>query len=434
WLNMDRRDNLMVIESLLLLEEPLDVERFVRILRRRVVDRYPVFRQRPVAARLPGTLPRWEDDPDFTLEGHLHHVVLPDPGDDRTLQEYVGEHLDRPLDRSQALWEMHLVDGYGGGSAIYSRLHHSLADGIALMQVLLSLTDADPDRDLEEQDEEAPPHHGLIADAAHLAGAAVHELPTLLAPTRMPARAIAAATLARQSARVTAKLLLTRNPDTAVSGAVGCDKRVVWSPAVPLHDVVATAHATGTTVNDVLVAALAGALHHYLDEHHDHAVDVPTMVPVNLRRPGEALPAELGNRFALVLMTLPSGLSTPFARLAETKRRMDAIKTSPEAVLTFGLIRAIGRTGPTLERFIVDFFANEASGVTTNVPGPRETRYLAGSRITGLLGWAPESGRQTLGTSIFTYDGRYASASRSTRCASRAPSTCSRRSWPRWRR
>jgi hypothetical protein len=159
-------------------------------------------------------------------------------------------------------------------------------------------------------------------------------------------------------------------------------------------------------VNDVLVAALAGALSTYIRTHQGDPVDVPTMVPVNVRPLDEPLPRELGNRFALVLFSLPSSLGTPFERLAETKRRMDAIKHSPEAVLTFGLIRGIGRTGPELERFLVDFFANKATGVTTNVPGPQEPRYLAGTRITRTLGWAPESGEQTLGTSIFTYDGQ----------------------------
>ncbi len=106
-----------------------------------------------------------------------------------------------------------------------------------------------------------------------------------------------------------------------------------------------------------------------------------------------------------MLFLLPSGLGTSFERLAETKRRMDAIKDSPEAVLTFGLIRGIGRTGKEIERFLVDFFANKATGVTTNVPGPREPRYVAGQRIRWTLGWAPESGQQTLGTSIFSYNG-----------------------------
>ena len=89
----------------------------------------------------------------------------------------------------------------------------------------------------------------------------------------------------------------------------------------------------------MLVAALAGAVSTYLQEHDGDAVDLPTMVPVNLRAPDEPPPRELGNKFALVLLSLPSGRETPFARLAETKRRMDEIKHSPEAVLTFGLIR-----------------------------------------------------------------------------------------------
>jgi WS/DGAT/MGAT family acyltransferase len=186
---------------------------------------------------------------------------------------------------------------------------------------------------------------------------------------------------------------------------VGRPKRAIWAPPIPLDDIVGLGHRTGTTVNDVLIAALAGALFTYNRSSGNSAVDVPTMVPVNLRRMDVPLPRELGNQFALVLLSLPSSLETPFARLAETKRRMDAIKTSPEAALTMGLIRGIGRTGRELERWVVDFFADKATGVTTNVPGPRSPRYVAGTRITGMLGWAPESGHQALGTAIFTYDG-----------------------------
>ena len=90
-------------------------------------------------------------------------------------------------------------------------------------------------------------------------------------------------------------------------------------------------------------------------------------------------------------------------RIREVKQRMDRIKNSPEVMLTFGLIKAIGRTGPELERYFVDFFADKAIGVTTNVPGPTEPRYLAGARITRVLAWPPESGDQTVGVSIFSY-------------------------------
>ncbi len=161
----------------------------------------------------------------------------------------------------------------------------------------------------------------------------------------------------------------------------------------------------GATVNDVLMAALAGTLATYVREHGGTPEDVVTMVPVNVRPLDKPLPPNLGNQFALVLLKLPVGVDGPFARVAEAKKRMDVIKHSPEVLLTFGLIKAIGRSGPELERFFVDFFASKAIGVTTNVPGPTEPRYLAGTRINRVLGWAPESGDQTLGVSIFSYAG-----------------------------
>lgn len=405
WLNMDRADNLMVIESLMMLEGPVDWDRFKSTVEHRILERFPVFGQRPVPSRLPMVAPHWEDVPDFDPEQHFVPARLPRPGHERQLQAYLNRHLGRPLDRSRPMWEMHLLDGYDGGSAVYSRLHHSLADGIALMQVLLSLSDAAPDDDLgEAPDTGERDHHGLIDAAVHVAAATGHavlELPQLVRP-RYVADAM---TLARQASGITAKLLLTRNPTSPVNGPVGVDKRVVWADPIPLDAVVGLGHRTGSTVNDVLVSALAGALHRYVARHHGDPVDIPTMVPVNVRPLDEPLPRELGNRFALVLFILPSSLATPFERLAETKRRMAAIKNSPEALLTFGLITGIGRTGPDLERFLVDFFANKASGVTTNVPGPRRPRYVAGSRIRRMVGWAPESGQQTLGTGIFSYAG-----------------------------
>jgi WS/DGAT/MGAT family acyltransferase len=245
----------------------------------------------------------------------------------------------------------------------------------------------------------AAQHHGWLALGGHLFG-------RLATPRRVVSTAVQTVGLTRSTTGVAAKLLFSTNPDSPISGLPGPRKRAVWGDPVPLAQVKEIAHRTGTTVNDVVVAALAGALATYQAEHGRRPVDVPTMVPVNLRPDDEPLPAELGNRFALVLLSVPSGLRTPFLRLAETSRRMTAIKESPEAWLTFGMIRGIGRTGPMLERYLVDFFANKATGVTTNVPGPSSPCYLAGERVVAMLGWAPESGHQTLGTCFFTYDGR----------------------------
>ena len=145
WLHMDRPTNLMVINSVELFDEPPDWERVKQIIQSRLVDRYPRFRQRVVESRLPLRAPRWQDDPDYALEHHVHHFALPAPGDRAALQELVGDLMTMPLDRNRPLWHIYLVDGYGDGAAIINRMHHCIADGIALARVMLSLTDSDPD-------------------------------------------------------------------------------------------------------------------------------------------------------------------------------------------------------------------------------------------------------------------------------------------------
>lgn len=120
WLNMDRPDNLMVIESLVLLGSTPDWDRLLEVLQERLVERYPVFRQRPRPASAPWARPRWADDPDFRLERHVQRATLPAPGDDAALQAYVEQFLHLPLDRDRPCWQMHLVEGYGDGAALFS--------------------------------------------------------------------------------------------------------------------------------------------------------------------------------------------------------------------------------------------------------------------------------------------------------------------------
>ena len=420
WLNMDRPNNLMVIDTLMFLQGAVDWDRLVQGAQQRMLDRYPVFRQRPVMPRSPVGLPHWEEDPDFDLGRHVRRARL-ERGDDAALQDYLSVHNSRPFDRSHPLWEIHLIDGYDAGPVVFSRLHHALADGIALARVLLSLTDATPEggqgssEGWFEEEVHPPEELGLVDGAVRVAEAAasaanaataygtgiLRQLPRLLRP-RIVSDAF---TQTEKAVAVADKLLLTGRPRAPYAGTPGVSKREVWCAPFPLEDVKSVGHAAGATVNDVMIAALAGALATYTRERGGEPRDHCTMVPVNVRPLDRPLPTHLGNQFALVLLELPVSVEGPFARIAEAKRRMDVIKYSPEVVLTFGLIKAIGRTGPALERFFVDFFAAKAIGVTTNVPGPRTHRYLAGARIERILAWGPESGDQTLGVCIFTYAG-----------------------------
>jgi len=295
--------------------------------------------------------------------------------------------------------------------------------------VMLSLTDDEPDGDLKEAEgakaaDTAADDHlearvaatsrglsipGLAEGAALVSGAAglarsatsrslhlLGELPHLASS----GAAMDALTLVGQTGQIANKLVLGTKPRTTLSGPPGLEKRTRWSQPRSLSEVKKVGRKTGSTVNDVLVSAVSGAVSSYLADQGEDPLDLTTMVPVNLRPLDQPLPRELGNQFALVFLSLPSGLRSPMMRLAETKRRMDVIKSSPEAFITFGLISVIGRTHPDIERVLVNFFADKSIGVTTNVAGPTVGRYLAGSRVVGVLGWVPGSGEQTLGTCI----------------------------------
>jgi len=433
WLNMDRPANLMVIDSVMWFDDPVDWSRLADVVERRLLARYPVFRQVARSSLAGLGLQHWEDDPDFSLSRHLIRAHVPSPGDEAALQSYVESQMHRPLDRAHPLWEMHLLDGFGTGSAVVCRFHHALADGIALAEVLLSLTDENATGEPESRPTlngaRVPAVRGrapsLTLPGLSLPGLTVPRI-TLTAPAVVgdvsatavrhaedvlrtlshtrPSILPDAATLTRQAGVVADKLLLGWMPPTVISGRPGVEKRAVWSRTHPLADVKRIGRTAEATVNDVLVAALCGAVNSYLVEHGESPRDLTTMVPVNVRQPGVPLPANLGNRFALVLLPLPIGLGDPRSRLAETKLRMDAIKRSPEAAITMTLIQAIGRAHPQIAQVLVDFFASKAIGVTTNVAGPTQDRFLAGSRITGVLGWVPCSGYQSLGVCIFSYN------------------------------
>ncbi len=405
WLTMDRPDNLMVIDAVMMLDRPLDEERLRALLQQRLVDRYPVFGERATGSATPLGMPHWEPDPGFDLDRHVHRAVLTASGDDTALQAYIEVQMARPLARDRPLWEVHVIDGYEGGSAVLARFHHALADGVALAQVLLDLTDARPDVGDPEPPPVRParPDPSLLGSAAAAGRSALHlfgRIPEALHPDR----AAEALGLAMQTGRIADKLLLGRNPESPLAGTPGVEKRAVWARPRPLLDIKRVGRSTGATVNDVLVSAVSGAIARYVVRRDGDPADLTTMVPVNLRAAGEPLPRELGNRFALVMLPLPTTTLTASTRLFEAKSRMDSIKSSPEAMLTFGIINAIGRTNPDLARRVVDFFAAKAIGVTTNVIGPVQGRYLAGALVTGVLGWVPGSGRQTLGVCIFSYD------------------------------
>ncbi len=401
WLRMDRPTNLMIVNSVLWFDEPVDWERCKAVFLDRIVARFDRFRQR-AANGLPLTPPHWEDDPGFEPALHFHHVALPAPHDRAALQDFIGDRIATPLDHSRPLWEVYLIDDFGSGCAILVRIHHSIADGIALAQVMLTLTDGgEPGPGIAET---AHSNGSRLGSLAHAAGVAVHEgVESLLHPEH--ARTLAAG--AADDAQTLAKLLLPgADPQTAIKGEQSVAHRVAWSAPVPLWRVKRAGRAHGATVNDVLIAAVTAAVGRHLRDQGDEVDEVHALVPFNLRPLDRPLPRELGNRFGLVLLGLPVGLDDPPARLAEVKRRMDAIKDSHEGAFAYGILGLMGRTPPQLEARLIDFFTAKGSMVLTNVPGPRRKLALAGTPLAGVLVWAPCSGSVGMSVSVFSYAGK----------------------------
>lgn len=447
WLTMDTPENLMVIESVLWFDRRLDVPAVARVLQRRLIDRYPIFGWRPEASEGPVGLDHWAPDPDFDVARHMSVHELPGEGGREEMRAFLEAWMSRPLPRDRPLWQAHVLEGRGF-SALMMRFHHAIADGTALARVLIELTSETPEDDDEspasaggqagqpaepamdpihdasddpralarpprprrERAANALSHVATLPLAAGVAATAVAaDLVRMLDPDRPDGGPARLADLALGTADAIDKLVVGTPPDVLFFGTPGLAKRADWAGAHSLDAVKRVARTHGATVNDVMIAAISGALRRYQLGRGEVPRDVVTMIPVNLRPTDQPLPAHLGNKFALVAMELPLAEPTPAARLVAAKTRMDVIKRGPEAVLTFGLAHAIGAVGAVTglgSRMMIDFFSNKAIGVTTNVPGPTGPRYFAGARLAGLLGWVPGASRQAIGVSIVSYDGQ----------------------------
>jgi diacylglycerol O-acyltransferase / wax synthase len=412
WLRMEEPTNLMMITAVLWFDERPDWERLKAVLRERLVERFPRFRQRLVVPQGLLLAPYWEEDPAFELEAHLSHAVVPPPGDRDALEGLVSQWMGVPLERSRPLWQFHLVDGFGQGSALLVRIHHTLADGISLARVLLSLMDEASGEHFtpEPPAQEGPPAPGWMKVLRGARAVASGTRAALKRGAELISEPIQVGDLVRQGARGAATLkrlaLLPSDPPTVLRGELGLVKRAAWSDPFPLEDVKATGRAMESTMNDVLLAALTGGLRRYLEERGGLVEDLRAIVPVNLRPLDAPIPRELGNRFGLVFLDLPVKEVEPRKRLRLLKHRMDELKRSPEAALTFGMLGMAGLAPAVVERAMVDVVAAKGSLVMTNVPGPRHPVYLAGTKLEGLMFWVPQTGKVSLGVSIFSYSGK----------------------------
>lgn len=416
WWRLDEPYNLMMITGLMTFDAPLDYERLKATLEHSLL-RFRRFRQRLVLPDLPFRRPYWVDDSFFNLDSHLIRTQLPSPADQKTLQDLISTLMSTALDTSRPLWEFYLVENYGQGSALIARLHHSLADGIALMQVMLSLTDFVPNPSAAAQSpQSSSSSKGASTGPVKTLKSAVLNTDNwstqrlwdegkmiIFNPSVVRYRTRQIIDLAATAGRVA---LRRPDPPTIFKGPLGIEKRAAWSKPVALEDVKFIGKEFHSTVNDVLIAAVAGALGQYIESRGSTAEDLTIrgFIPVNLR-PLE-LDEELGNKFGLVFLSLPVGIADPVERLRQVKQNMDELKSSSEPIATYGIISLLGALPARVEEIAASILDTKGTTVMTNVPGIQTQLYLAGAPINTVMAWVPQAGRIALGVSMLSYNGK----------------------------
>lgn len=417
WLRMEQPTNLMMINGVFVLDGKLDYVRLLETIEQRFLS-FRRFRQKAVDG--PGGA-YWVLDEDFDINDHVRRTALPGAADQAELEILVSQLASTPLDSSRPLWQFHVVENYVDGPAVIVRIHHCIADGIALVQVFLSLTDPSragrpsarkPDTWKKRRADESmvfrrlldPAREGLDF-AMHLGQRLIKEGSKVLQnPAVAGDYAIEAGEIVRELAH---SLTLQDDPVTRFKGRLGVRKQVAWAEPLPLAEVKGVSKAFGCTVNDVLISAVTGALRQYMIAEGDDPEDLQDIrvtVPVNLRPLEHA--QELGNHFGLVFLSLPLSAANPLDRLYAVNTRMNELKSSKQAAVTLGFLAALGMGPSAVQKPVLDMLSHKATAVLTNVPGPQQPIYLAGSQMKEMMFWVPQNGSVGLGVSILSYNGK----------------------------
>ncbi len=417
WLRMDTDANLMMIVGVWLLEPKVAYQTLCERVSERLL-KYTRFRQKVVEDTMGAS---WVLDEDFDIHRQVVREKLKrrrGQSLQQALQQRVGELASAPLDPKRPLWQFHLVEDYERGSAVIARIHHCIADGIALIAVMMSIVDggkAPPERKQRADNEEADwltdtvvkPVSDMVTKAlgmtregvAKSVGALSNPSGPLLESVEMARNAM------RVASDVAALALMPDDSPTRLKGKPGIGKCVAWSEPMPLADVKAVGKALGCSINDVLLASVAGAIGEYLKSHGEDTAgkEIRAMVPVNLRPLEKAY--QLGNRFGLVPLVLPIGVDNPVERVAAVRRRMNALKGSYQPLLAFGVLAVAGLLVKPAQAALLNTFAKKATAVMTNVPGPGVAMKFCGSTLRQTMFWVPQSGDIGMGVSILSYAG-----------------------------
>ena len=427
WLRMDNDVNLMMIVGVWLLTPAITLPALKERIEAKLLQ-YDRFRQKAVADAMGAN---WVHDDDFDIDRHVVVEQLkPHRGETErhALQRLCGELATRPLDPQRPLWQFHFIESYEGGSALIARVHHCIGDGIALISVMLSITDGgtdppkrrrrsqpDPESATDDRTNEGDwladavlkPLTDIAVKAVSMYGGGVAKSLEMLSHPQQ--NLLGSVDMAKSGVQVLADVgalaLMADDSPTLLKGKPSGRKVVAWSEPLPLDEVKAIGRGLGCSVNDVLLSCAAGAFGEYLRERGQDpdAKEIRAMVPVNLRPLDQAW--KLGNRFGLAPLVLPIGVDNPVERVYAVHRRMDELKGSYQPLLAFAVLAMSGLFIKPVQDLVLGMFAKKATAVMTNVPGPAQHLKFCGATLRQTMFWVPASGDIGVGVSILSYGG-----------------------------
>jgi diacylglycerol O-acyltransferase / wax synthase len=414
FLHLERDDIYMHVASTSLFEgPPPSYDEFQQHIASRL-HQVPRFRQKLRFVPYDLGRPVWVDDPHLNLYYHVRHTSLPPPGSEEQLKILAARFFSQQLDRSKPLWELWLVEGLSGGRfAVIGKTHHCLVDGVSGMDITTVLFDLEPQPKAQPQPEEPwlpepePADRDLVVDALIERALSPAEGARLLRRAmRGPRRALDRA----QEAVVATSSFAWAGiaaPDTPFNVQIGPHRRFAWVRAA-LVDLKRVKNELGGTVNDVILAAVAGGLGRYLRAHgHSTAgLEMRAMVPVSVRAPDRH--GDPGNQVTTMMAPLPVWCEDPARRLRIVSSTMGDLKESKQAMGATLLTQLADFAPPTLASQAARLQSAQRffNLVVTNVPGPQFPLYLMGRRLERIFPMVPLAQRQAVCVGIFSYDGQ----------------------------
>jgi diacylglycerol O-acyltransferase len=374
-----------------------------------ILPRVPRYRQR--LAWIPiENHPVWADDPDFNLDYHIRDTALPRPGSDQQLKELASRVLARPLDRSRPLWEIWVVDGLRDNRiALINKIHHCMIDGVSGVDLTQILFSPEPGYEIQAVPpyvpRSTPTGWELLRDSIGrraglpfqvVRGARAFWRQTEDLRREITVRAGAIADLVGYATQPV--------QETPLNAEVGPHRRLDWLQ-IPLSQIKAASKAGDCTVNDVVLATVAGAVREFLMARRVHPEDTEFRVaaPVSVRRPEER--GRLGNRVSNWVVDLPIGEANPRKRLEILTQTTGQLKVSQQALGVEMMMAVAEWTPAVLLSLGMRAASNLTNMVVTNVPGPQRPLYLLGARVLDFYPVVPLLANQGLSVAIISYAG-----------------------------